>query len=122
MPQESSSLSDRWKVRAGSPTPGRDYTVRLGDTLWGISKAAYRSGRWWTAIAVASGIPLTVRGKMPGLGQRLARGLQRVMFGEIVVDVDPALLLTVGQVLKIPRIDQLPPIPPHTIVPKDKIT
>ena len=100
----------------------KDYTVERGDTLWSIARRHYGAGQWWTAIAVASGIPLTKTSTQPPLRQRLLHALRRALFGEIVVDVDPALLLFVGDVLKIPDRSQLPPIPPHTIVPKGKIT
>lgn len=38
------------------PAAGRTYTVRTGDTLWGISVRFYGSGARWTAIAQANGI------------------------------------------------------------------
>ncbi len=40
----------------GAPAPSRVYTVRSGDTLWGISVQFYGTGAKWTTIASVNGI------------------------------------------------------------------
>src|SRR5690606_10761599 len=55
-PSPAKRLNDQTAAAGGAPTSARTYTLKFGDTLWGIAQRELGAGKRYTEIAELNGI------------------------------------------------------------------